>query len=106
MLPCLASTGWPPMPEVDADQLLVLLGPALPGRRLLERLERGRHPGTALGRALRHSVRGGLMAGDLSVARGHGRGLSDRRGGGLLTVSGGIGAPGWPPYDGCCGGWP
>lgn len=65
--------------EVDADELLVLLRPALPGGRLLELLERGGDTCAALGSALRNSV--GLLP----------RSLSE---GGLLTVTGG--GVGWP----------
>src|SRR5690606_14436397 len=64
--------------EVDPDELVVLRGPALPGGRLLEHLQRAEHAGRrrpgALGHPLRSSV-GGLLTrhdtgrGRLAVAR-------------------------------------
>lgn len=44
--------------EVDADELLVLLGPPLTGGRLLVGPQRGGHTGTALRGALGNAVRG------------------------------------------------
>ncbi|CAM5265650.1 hypothetical protein SVIOM342S_07108 [Streptomyces violaceorubidus] len=72
-------------PEVDADQLLVLLRPALPGRGLPELLERRGHT-DALRRSLGHALRCALGR-LLAVAR-RGRRLSVARGRGRLAVAG------------------